>query len=51
MSDPSAEPPRYALYYAPRAEEALAVAASRWLGRNPDSGEARSHRAGRRHCP
>ena len=33
--------PRYALYYAPRAEEALAVAASRWLGRNADTGEAR----------
>lgn len=32
--------PRYALYYAPRAEEALAVAASRWLGRSPDTGEA-----------
>lgn len=41
MSDPSIELPRYALYYAPRAEEGLAVAASRWLGRNPDSGEAR----------
>ena len=33
--------PRYALYYTPRAEEALAVAASRWLGRNADTGEAR----------
>ncbi len=33
--------PRYALYYAPRAEEPLAVAASRWLGRNPETGEAR----------
>jgi len=32
---------RYALYYAPRTEEALAVAANRWLGRNPESGEAR----------
>ncbi len=41
MSDPSAERPRYALYYAPRAEEALAIAASRWLGRSPDTGEAR----------
>jgi len=37
----TAGPPRYALYYAPRAEEALAVAASRWLGRNPETGEAR----------
>jgi len=33
--------PRYALYYAPRVEEALAVAAGRWLGRNADTGEAR----------
>jgi putative phosphonate metabolism protein len=41
MSDVPAELPRYALYYAPRTEEALAVASSRWLGRNPDSGEAR----------
>ena len=41
MSDPSAERPRYALYYAPRAEEALAIVASRWLGRSPDTGEAR----------
>ncbi len=41
MNDASAERPRYALYYAPRPEEALAVAASRWLGRSPDSGEAR----------
>jgi len=32
---------RYALYYAPRAEEALAVAASRWLGRNAETGETR----------
>ena len=42
MSDPSTELPRFALYYAPRSEEGLAVAASRWLGRNPDSGEARN---------
>ena len=45
MSEPSGELtvglPRYALYYAPRAEEALAVAASRWLGRNAETGEAR----------
>lgn len=41
MSDPSTEPARYALYYAPRAEEPLAVAASRWLGRNADTGETR----------
>lgn len=41
MNEASIERPRYALYYAPRAEEALAVIASRWLGRNPDSGETR----------
>lgn len=41
MNEASVERPRYALYYAPRAEEALAVIASRWLGRSPDSGEAR----------
>jgi putative phosphonate metabolism protein len=34
--------PRYALYYAPRPEEALAVAASQWLGRNPNGGRARA---------
>lgn len=36
--------PRYALYYAPRPEEGLAVAASQWLGRNPDTGQARDVR-------
>jgi len=41
MNEASVRRPRYALYYAPRAEEALAVIASRWLGRNPDSGETR----------
>jgi putative phosphonate metabolism protein len=41
MNDPSIGPARYALYYAPRAEEPLAVAASRWLGRNADTGETR----------
>jgi putative phosphonate metabolism protein len=34
--------PRYALYYAPRPEEGLAVAASQWLGWNPDSARARA---------
>lgn len=34
--------PRYALYYAPRPEEGLAAAASQWLGRNADGGEARA---------
>ena len=33
--------PRYALYYAPRPEEGLAVAASQWLGWNPEPGRAR----------
>ena len=32
--------PRYALYYAPRPEEALAVIASQWLGCTPDAGRA-----------
>ena len=31
--------PRYALYYAPRPEEGLAVAASQWLGRNAERGQ------------
>lgn len=34
--------PRYALYYAPRPEEELAVAASQWLARNPETGRALS---------
>ena len=34
--------PRYALYYAPRPEEALAMIASQWLGCTPDAG--RQHR-------
>jgi putative phosphonate metabolism protein len=34
--------PRYALYYAPRPEEALAVAASQWLGWNPNGGRSRA---------
>jgi putative phosphonate metabolism protein len=32
---------RYALYYAPRPEEGLAVAASQWLGWNPEPGRGR----------
>ena len=32
---------RYAVYYAPRADEALAVAASQWLGINPEGGRLR----------
>ena len=38
----SATVPRYALYYAPRPEEGLAAAASQWLGRNADTGQARA---------
>jgi putative phosphonate metabolism protein len=41
---PPAPLPRYALYYTPRPEETLAVAASQWLGRNPESGQARPQR-------
>jgi putative phosphonate metabolism protein len=33
---------RYALYYAPAADDPLMVAASSWLGRDPFSGEART---------
>jgi len=32
---------RYALYYAPRADEELAIAAGQWLGWNPEGGRAR----------
>lgn len=34
---------RYALYYAPRADDALATEASQWLGYSPDSGRPRPH--------
>lgn len=37
--------PRYALYYAPRPEEGLAVAASQWLGRNAETGQGRPLKA------
>jgi putative phosphonate metabolism protein len=33
--------PRYALYYAPRPEEGLALAASQWLSWKPEGGRAR----------
>jgi putative phosphonate metabolism protein len=33
---------RYALYYAPRAEEGLTAAASQWLGYNPENGRSRA---------
>ncbi len=35
---------RYALYYAPRSEDGLAETASQWLGRNAESGQARTQR-------
>ncbi|CAN5918780.1 DUF1045 domain-containing protein [soil metagenome] len=38
---PSVAVPRYAIYYAPRPEEVLAAAASQWLGRSADGGQAR----------
>ena len=34
--------PRYALYYAPRSAEGLAVAATQWLGRDAETGQARA---------
>jgi putative phosphonate metabolism protein len=41
MSSQAARPvPRYALYYAPRGAEALATTASRWLGRDAETGLA-----------
>ena len=44
MSGEGAAAPRYALYYAPRPGEALAVTASQWLGRDPETGQARALR-------
>jgi putative phosphonate metabolism protein len=41
LSVESESVPRYALYYAPRSEEGLAVAASQWLGRNAETGQGR----------
>lgn len=43
-SAPPASRPRYALYYAPRPGDGLAATASQWLGRNPESGQARAVR-------
>ncbi len=45
MSGEGAPAPRYALYYAPRPGEGLAVVASQWLGRDPESGQARALRS------
>ena len=44
MSADGATAPRYALYYAPRAGEGLAVTANQWLGRDPETGQARALR-------
>lgn len=41
MSVESESIARYALYYAPRPEEGLAVAAGQWLGRNAENGQSR----------
>lgn len=41
MTDP-AEQSRYALYYAPRADESLARTAAQWLGRNAETGQSRA---------
>ena len=41
---PSPSHVRYALYYAPRPEDALAVSATQWLGRNAETGEGRATR-------
>jgi putative phosphonate metabolism protein len=40
-ASPSAVP-RYELFFAPRPDDGLAAAASQWLGRNPDTGQARA---------
>ncbi len=42
MNGEGAPAPRYALYYAPRPGEGLAVTASQWLGRDPESGQTRA---------
>ena len=44
MNGEGAPAPRYALYYAPRPGEGLAVTASQWLGRDPESGQTRALR-------
>ncbi len=42
LSPDLAGTPRYALYYAPRADESLARAATQWLGRNAETGQSRA---------
>jgi len=44
LNSEGAPAPRYALYYAPRPGEGLAVTASQWLGRDPETGQARALR-------
>ena len=44
MNGEGAGTPRYALYYAPRPGEGLAVTASQWLGRDPETGQTRALR-------
>jgi putative phosphonate metabolism protein len=44
LNGEDAPAPRYALYYAPRPGEGLAVTASQWLGRDPESGQTRALR-------
>ncbi len=44
MNGEGAGPPRYAVYYAPRPGEGVAVTASQWLGRDPETGQTRTLR-------
>ena len=44
LSGEGAAAPRYALYYAPRPGDGLAVAAGQWLGRDPETGQTRALR-------
>jgi putative phosphonate metabolism protein len=44
LNGEGATAPRYALYYAPRPGDGLAVTASQWLGRDPETGQARTLR-------
>jgi len=42
LTGEAAPAPRYALYYAPRPGEGLAVTAAQWLGRDAETGQTRS---------
>ena len=44
MNSEGAVAPRYALYYAPRPGDGLAVTAGQWLGRDPETGQTRALR-------